>query len=140
MLRGKTFTVALVDDDTIFQFITGKIVKSIPEVDKILQFVNGQEFFDFVVKNYNNPDALPDLVFLDIQMPFMDGWQFMNEYTRLKLKFAKKMRINILSSSISLFDKEKANSYNEILNYLVKPISKDEFMKIVKENFEKVLS
>lgn len=140
MLRGKTFTVALVDDDTIFQFITGKIVKSIPEVDKILQFVNGQEFFDFVVKNYDNPDALPDLVFLDIQMPFMDGWQFMNEYTGLKLKFAKKIRINILSSSISLFDKEKANSYNEILNYLVKPISKDEFMKIVKENFEKVLS
>jgi len=140
MLRGKTFIVALVDDDKIFQFITGKILKSIPEVTKILQFENGQQFFDYVTKNYDNSEALPDLVFLDIQMPFMDGWQFMNEYSSLRIKFAKKMYISILSSSISLYDKEKAKSFREIKNYLVKPINKEEFISIVKENFEEVLS
>lgn len=140
MLRGKTLTVALVDDDKIFQFITKKILKSIPEVTKIIQFENGQDFFDFITKNPYNPEILPDLVFLDIQMPFMDGWQFMNEYTNLKLKFVKKMYISILSSSISIFDREKAKSYREIKNYLVKPIDKKEFINIVKKNLKEVLS
>ncbi|MBX7047501.1 MAG: response regulator [Ignavibacteria bacterium] len=127
----KTITAALVDDDKIFQFITGKILKALPEINKTLQFGNGQEFYDYICKNYNEADALPDVVFLDIQMPFMDGWQFMQEFTNLDFKLAKDININILSSSISLYDKEKAKIYKDIKNYFVKPIAKEEFPKII---------
>ncbi|MBN8571712.1 MAG: response regulator [Ignavibacteria bacterium] len=134
MINGKSVTVGLVDDDKVFQFITGKILKSLNVIDCILQFENGLPLLEYLQNNFDKPESLPDVIFLDIQMPFMDGWQFLQEYSNLKISFAKQIKIYILSSSISLYDREKARSYHQIKDFLVKPVGRDIYTKILKES------
>lgn len=136
MINDKPVIIALADDDKVFQFITGKILKSLNLIDKLLQFDNGQELLDYLKKNYNIAENLPEIIFLDIQMPFMDGWQFLKEYSNLKVKFAKEIGVYILSSSISLYDKEKSKSFQQIKNYLVKPIERKDYIRIIEENYK----
>lgn len=136
MINGKSVTVGLADDDKVFQFITGKILNTLNVIEKLLQFENGQELLNYLKLNFDKTENLPDIIFLDIQMPFMDGWQFLDEYSNLKIKFGKKIKIYILSSSISLYDREKAKTYNEIAGYLVKPIEKNIYIKILEGNYQ----
>lgn len=134
MINGKPVTVGLVDDDKVFQFITGKILKSLNVIDCLLQFENGQPLLEYLQNNSDKPESLPDVIFLDIQMPFMDGWQFLQEYSNLRISFAKQIKIYILSSSISSYDKEKAKAYNQIIDFLVKPVGREIYSKILEEN------
>lgn len=136
MVNGKSIIVGLADDDKVFQFITGKILRTLNVIEKLLQFENGQELLNYLKLNFDKSENLPNVIFLDIQMPFMDGWQFLNEYSSLKIKFAKEIKIYILSSSISLYDKEKAKTYNQIAGYLVKPIEKKDYIKILEGNYQ----
>lgn len=138
MINGKSVVVGLADDDRVFQFITGKILKSLNVIDKLLQFQNGQELLDYLNENSDNLESLPDIIFLDIQMPFMDGWQFLNEYSKPEFKHPKEIDIYILSSSISLYDKQQSNSFHSIKDYLVKPVAKEVYMKILEETYNKV--
>ncbi|MBN8569642.1 MAG: response regulator [Ignavibacteria bacterium] len=134
MINGKSVTVGLVDDDKVFQFITAKILKSLNVIDCILQFENGLPLLEYLQNNFDKPESLPDVIFLDIQMPFMDGWQFLQEYSNLRISFAKQIKIYILSSSISLYDKEKAKAYNQIKDFLVKPIGREKYTEILEES------
>lgn len=134
MINGKSVTVGLVDDDKVFQFITGKILRSLNVIDSLLQFENGLPLLEYLQNNFDKSESLPDVIFLDIQMPFMDGWQFLQEYSNLQISFTKQIKIYILSSSISLYDKEKAKAYNHIKDFLVKPVGRDIYTKILEES------
>jgi CheY-like chemotaxis protein len=137
MINGKSVIVGLADDDRVFQFITGKILRSLNLIDKFLQFKNGQELLDYLLENANKPENLPGIIFLDIQMPFMDGWQFLNEYSKPEIKFSKQIDIYILSSSISLYDQAKSRSFYHIKDYLVKPVAKEVYKTILTETYNK---
>lgn len=136
MANDNSIIVGLADDDKVFQFITGKILRALNVIEKLLQFENGQELLNYLKLNFDKSENLPDVIFLDIQMPFMDGWQFLNEYSNLKIRFAKEIKIYILSSSISIYDKEKAKTYSQISGYLVKPIEKKDYIKILEGNYQ----
>ncbi|MBS1493853.1 MAG: response regulator [Bacteroidetes bacterium] len=131
MINGKTVFVGLVDDDKVFQFITAKVLKSLNIIDRLFQFENGQELLEYVIKNSNTPEEIPDVIFLDIQMPFMDGWQFLKEYSNLKINLPKKICFYILSSSISLIDKQQVKLFPFVKDYLVKPIGREDYIKIL---------
>ena len=138
MINGKSVIIGLADDDKVFQFITGKILKSLNVIDKLLQFQNGQELFYYLQENSNQPENLPDVIFLDIQMPFMDGWQFLKEYSKPEIKLSKEIDIYILSSSISLYDQQQSKSYYHIKDYLVKPVAKEVYIKILEETYNNI--
>lgn len=135
MINGKTVFVGLVDDDKVFQFITAKVLKSLNIVDRLFQFENGQELLEYLIKNSNTPEEIPDVIFLDIQMPFMDGWQFLKEYSNLKINLPKKICFYILSSSISLIDKQHVKLFPFVKDYLVKPIGREDYVKILESNY-----
>jgi len=136
MINGKSVIAALVDDDKVFQFITGKILKSLNIIDILLQFENGQELLIYLKENFDKENRLPEIIFLDIQMPFLDGWQFLKEYSSLNLNFANEISIYILSSSISLYDKQKVKLYPFVKDYLVKPVSREDYVMILEGNLQ----
>src|SRR5687768_5655814 len=76
--------VALVDDDKIFQFTAYKILQSTAITDNILQFENAVEALRFLRENSTNKQALPDYIFLDINMPQIDGWMFLEDFEKIK--------------------------------------------------------
>ena len=121
--------ICIVDDDDIYQFTMKLNLKHIDSVAEVKIFNDGLAVLDFIKTNLNTLKELPDVIFLDINMPVMDGFQFMEEY--LKLKITKKINIYMLSSSIDPVDVEKVNRINEVSDYITKPIEHHKLKTII---------
>ena len=87
--------LALVDDDDTFVFITQRIIEQTNHVKEIKVFNNGLDALNYLKNNLNNDYQLPEVIFLDLSMPIMDGWQFLDEFTSLSLKTDKTEKILI---------------------------------------------
>lgn len=126
-------TLTLVDDDDIFVFLTTKIIEQTNLIDLIKVFGNGLDAINFLKENKNNVDALPDIILLDLNMPIMNGWQFLEEYNKLNPTIGKKITIYICSSSISPDDITRAKTISEVSDYIIKPITKDKLIDLIKK-------
>lgn len=110
--------VLLIDDNQIMNFIHQQIISSEYPEASILNFENGKSALAHI---YNNP-AFCFTVFLDINMPIMDGWEFLNALTKNEKGY--NLKIFLLSSSIDVQDKIKAKEFSLVESYLVKPLTK----------------
>lgn len=119
---SKFSTLWIVDDDKIYQFILKKNIEQLHITETTASFPHGREAIDTLRQLTENQSLLPDLILLDINMPVMDGWDFMEEYKVLKQRFEKTIPIYIISSSIAQEDKDKARTYEDIVDFLVKPV------------------
>jgi CheY-like chemotaxis protein len=126
-MRKKTIWV--IDDDNIYQIIVNKIIQKSEMFSAISSFKNGKEALD-AVSNSLNSESFPDIILLDINMPIMDGWEFMEELQILKPSINKQIVVYIVSSSIAVEDKNKAKSYPDILGYLSKPVNINDLILI----------
>lgn len=129
--------VLLVDDDEIYKFIGSKIIESTNLVKRIKTFSNGEEAINFLKSNSKNVDLLPEIILLDLNMPIMDGFEFLEKYILLEPKLGKKITIYIVSSSVSPADIEKINQISEVSDYIIKPITKEKFEKFARILLEK---
>lgn len=123
--------LALVDDDDTFVFITKRIIEKTDYVKEIKVFTNGLEALNYLKENLNSEYQLPDVIFLDLSMPVMDGWQFLDEFNHLKNSRTDKIIIYICSSSISPHDMMKAKKFSYVSDFIIKPVTKDKFSEIV---------
>lgn len=126
-------TLTLVDDDDIFVFLTSKAIEQTNLVDLIKVFGNGLDALNFLKENKNNIGALPDVILLDLSMPIMNGWQFLEEYTILNPTIGKKIIIYICSSSISPDDIIRAKTISAVSDYIIKPITKDKLIDLIQK-------
>lgn len=126
-------TLYLVDDDDTYQFLASEIIKSTNLVNQLKVFSNGFEAITYLKSALQNPIQLPDVIFLDIFMPVMDGWGFLEEYVQLSPKLNKKITLYIISSSIDPADVARANAISDVTDYIVKPITRDKFVNMFKE-------
>lgn len=124
----------VIDDDAIYQIIISKIIMRSKMFSSITSFKNGKEALDTLHNAVNNTQEniqiLPDIILLDINMPVMDGWEFMEKMSLIKSKFKKDIIVYIVSSSISVEDKTKSKTYVDILGYLSKPITVNDLILI----------
>lgn len=112
------------DDDAIYQIIIRKLIQKSGGFFAHSSFINGSLALT-TLKNIikTSTGDFPDIILLDINMPVMDGWEFMEEFQTLQTQISKKIIIYIVSSSIAVEDKKKAETYIDIVGYLSKPIS-----------------
>lgn len=117
----------VIDDDAIYQIIVNKIIQRSEMFSTITSFKNGKEAIDVLQEIVHNTadesTSLPDIILLDINMPIMDGWEFMEKMGLIKSKFSKDITVYIVSSSIATEDKNKSKTYSDILGYLSKPVT-----------------
>ena len=123
----------LIDDDEIYIFTTKKLINKVGFCEEIAVFQNGKEAIDAIKFTLRNKNELPDVILLDLNMPIMDGWQFLDEFIRIKSE--KQIKIYIVSSSVDPSDIERANTYNMVSNYIVKPISREKLHEITEKVF-----
>lgn len=126
-------TLAIVDDDKIFQLITLKTLRTLEHVGNIWQFYDGEEALEYIQQHLDEPDALPDMILLDINMPVTDGWTFLNDYKELQSKVSKSITIHMVSSSIDPKDIERAGKSPLVKEYIMKPIAKEKIQAIIQE-------
>ncbi len=125
--------VALVDDDSIYQFTATRIIESAKLASQILHFEDGSEALKYLRENALTKENLPDHLFLDINMPLVNGWMFLQEYIILKPNLAKDIQIYMVSSSIDQRDRNRAKEFSEIKEFVVKPVAMESFSRILKE-------
>lgn len=130
---NKINQLTLVDDDELFVYLTIKSIKQTNLVDDIQVFGNGLDALNFLKENMGNTEALPEVMLLDLSMPIMNGWQFLEEYTKLNPILGKKITIYICSSSISPDDIARSKTINAVSDYIIKPLTKDKLIAMVKQ-------
>ena len=123
--------VFVIDDDTIFHFIIKKLLLNNDINVNPSFFENGMDAMEELKRKLNVSENLPDLILLDINMPILDGWQFLEEFKNFKKQLNKEIVIYIISSSDHQYDLEKAKEFrNEVTDYFLKPMSADEIKAI----------
>ncbi|MEQ9187840.1 MAG: response regulator [Cryomorphaceae bacterium] len=120
-----------IDDDELFVRIALKIVEGTKLVQDVSVFENGQTALDYLIEHVNDSAKLPEVIFLDLSMPVMDGWTFLDKIVPLKLTTHKKIEIYICTSSISPEDVERAKAIEAVSDYVIKPFTRDKFASIV---------
>lgn len=123
-------TIWVIDDDPIYQIIVNKIIQKSELFSSVSSFINGKDAIDALKKSLENNEMPPNIILLDINMPIMDGWEFMEEMVLLKSQINELIHIYIVSSSIAFEDKSKAKNYSEIIAYLSKPVNSNDLILI----------
>jgi CheY-like chemotaxis protein len=131
--NSKPVSVLLVDDDEINNFISIKLIKKALLNTDIMACLNGKFAIDQLTQiQKNDPSKLPDYILLDINMPIMNGWEFLDEYTRLNIDPNGKCKIFIISSSVFSNDINKARSYPLVKDFVSKPLNVDKIIELFK--------
>lgn len=128
-----TDKICIIDDDEIYIFLMKKSFAAMGVSNEILSFLNGADALEELIKLKNDHEDLPGIILLDINMPIMDGWEFLNEFRKLSEDISKKVSVYIVSSSIASEDIEKSKTFPEIVDYLTKPVELDTLVSIVKD-------
>lgn len=128
-----TVSILLVDDDEINNFISIKLIKKALLNTDIMACLHGKYAIDLLLDiQKNDPSRMPDYILLDINMPIMNGWEFLDEYTRLNVDPLNKCKVYIISSSVFSNDINKARSYPVVKDFISKPLNVEK----IKELFE----
>lgn len=130
----KLNSVCIIDDDIIYHFLAKEEIEFTNMVEKIMFFSNGDKAIQFLTATLGNidPAVLPDIIFLDINMPVMDGWEFLEAYAVLKPRLVKNITIYVVSSSTDIRDFDRARAISEVSDYIIKPVSGNQLEKIFK--------
>lgn len=129
---AKIDTLYLIDDDDIFQFLAKKIIEKSQLVNQVLIFSNGFHAIEFL--KTARKIKLPEIILLDLNMPVMDGWEFIEEYIKILPNFGKKITLYIVSSSTNPSDIERSQKIREVSNYIIKPLTQDKLVGLLKEH------
>jgi CheY-like chemotaxis protein len=130
---SKVEILCVIDDDEIYTFTIKRIIKAADITEKTLFFENGQAALDFFTANKNNPTVLPELVLLDLNMPVLDGWQFLERFVTLVPHLDKKITVYIVSSSIDEADYRRAAAIEQVSDFMVKPVSVQQLKELVSD-------
>lgn len=122
----------IIDDDEVYINLIRKIVDIRKLSDNLLVFKNGKEALDYftaIIENVSK-DVFPEIILLDLNMPVMDGWDFLKQFTKVNPPKGIQTTLYIVSSSIDPYEIEKAKSFSMVTDYLVKPIDLADFEAI----------
>ena len=124
-------TICIIDDDPIFVFGSKILLRNNSFASDYLICQNGKEALDVITPLIESEESLPEVIFLDLNMPIMDGWEFLDEFG--KLSEEKDIRIYILSSSVDSRDMERAKKYGMVNGFIAKPLTDAKIKELAQE-------
>ncbi len=130
MSHFKNFII--IDDDAINNTLCRKIIEKTYTDVSIADFTDPQEGFDYIVKTYTNASGdSKAILLLDISMPVLTAWDFLEMFDRLSDNVKNRVKVHILSSSVNKQDMMRAQSNKNVEYYLIKPLTKESIRLIV---------
>lgn len=121
--------VCFIEDEKIQLFLLNKFLERSALAESAVEFVNGKLAYDAFKERSENGEPFPELIFLDLNMPVWDGWEFYEAAS--KLPGFDKVTTYILTSSLSTEDQQKAKELGLSSRYLTKPLSFDKLKEIL---------
>ncbi|TDE10534.1 response regulator [Dyadobacter psychrotolerans] len=119
----KVNLLCVIDDDKVYTYLIKRIIEAADVADNLVFFENGLDALKYFDRHKEQADKLPELILLDINMPILDGWQFMDAYSKIRSVFPKPVSLYMTSSSTDEEDYHRAQSTEHVLDLLRKPVS-----------------
>ncbi len=116
--------VLLVEDDPITVMVCDRIITMSAFAEKVTSCENGKFAIDYLKGLLSTNQQIPEIIFLDINMPVMNGWDFLEELDHINDSFIKMSRIYILSSTVDPEDYKRAKAFPAVVKFISKPLSK----------------
>jgi CheY-like chemotaxis protein len=134
-MAGKINCIALVDDDEVTNFLNKRLVESSGLFNHILTFSNGKDILDYMMAGN---EVEPDVILLDINMPVMNGFDFLEHHKNLPNANKADMVIAMLTTSLLEKDRVRAEAL-EITEYVEKPLSVDKLKVLLSNHLDKLI-
>jgi CheY-like chemotaxis protein len=131
-MKKKLNCIMLIDDDDDDNFFHQIVINEMNVTEHIEIALNGEEALLFLKKENR---IHPDIIFLDINMPKMNGWEFMDSYKELRPDQKAKVVVMMLTTSENPEDKKRAALYSEITGFNSKPLTKEMLVAILEKHF-----
>jgi CheY-like chemotaxis protein len=127
--------VMLVDDNDTDNFISKRIIEITEFAHRVEVKNSGKSALDYLAENENIPENLPNIIFLDINMPVVDGFVFLYEFEKFRELVRTKCKVIILSSSDNKRDIDKIVNNNYVIKFITKPLTETSLEEIRTKNF-----
>lgn len=134
---SKLNSILLVEDDSITNFINERLLRKLDVADDIKIALNGYDAISCIQSLVNGGNECPNLIFLDINMPVMDGFEFLNEFKKLEFDNKEDVIIVVLTTSTNLSDIEKLKGSGNT-DFINKPLTKEKVQDVVIRHFNEV--
>lgn len=119
---SKFSSVCIIDDDPIYTFVFGDMLKSLKIAEEITVYDNGmQAILRLKERNTRVDEKLPEVLFVDLDMPIMDGFQFLEEFQEVEWKTP--IQVFVISSTIDQSEIKKVNKYEAVSKFMSKPLN-----------------
>lgn len=125
--------VLIIDDTQVDRYIAERNIKKYLFSEEVTVKESGRKALDFLKSLEGTPELMPECIFLDIRMPEMDGFAFLNEFEKLPVAIKSNCVILMLSSSLNPVDYEKALAHKVVKKFLNKPLDKEKLESLVVE-------
>ena len=131
--------ILLIDDDETTNYLNHRLLTKMKVAHRIDVVTNGEEALSYLQEACSTDDgdttSCPDLMFVDIKMPVMDGFEFLDEYEKAALEMKKNTVVMMLTSSASFYDLERLKKYKEVERHVSKPLTEQDVRELLREYF-----
>lgn len=134
-MKNMPNNVLLIDDDRPTNYLNKRILSLSNPESQVMSVLNGYEALEYLRKVEENKASKPELIFLDINMPAMNGWEFLEEYGKLDHSLTGDIKIFMLSTTSNELDIEKGLIHRFVLDFIKKPLSKDVLFDVLNKHF-----
>lgn len=126
-------TIILIDDDISVNYFHRRLITLLNLSEDIHTFFNGKQAIEGIIEiNKNAAPGQKAIVFLDLNMPLMSGWEFLEEFEKIKDDLNLIFNIHVISASLNPVDRERAEKNPNVISYIGKPLSKETLMNCIK--------
>lgn len=136
-MNGKVNCIMLIDDNENDNFFHERVIKKNDAANRIIIKESGERALDYLKNQKQDGGPNPDIIFLDINMPRMNGWEFLDEYNKLDSELKGKMVVVMLTTSAREEDKNQAKALNILTDFKSKPLTKEMLEEVLVKYHEK---
>ena len=134
-MKQKLDKIMLIDDSKSDNFIHARRIRKHGTAEEIVIKYSGAEALEYLSTPVDDVYPAPDLIFLDINMPGMSGWEFLDEYHKLPEEQKGKIILTMLTTSVAAIDRKKAEAHDDISGFEEKPITSEMLDRIIEKYF-----
>lgn len=138
-MKQKLKRILLVDDDEPTNFLNKMVIEEMDCTEEIITATSGAKALDYLTVKSDGTYPQPDLIFLDINMPGMNGWEFLEEYQKLEDLQKAKIVVVMLTTSMNPADQDKAQQISGIKKFMHKPLTEEHVENLLNTHFSHLM-